>query len=98
MSRGSPLKEQHDTVTDRGNVHLGFWSLWASPEGFARYDTKGNLSNDNSVLEKVTQALEKTKNDETEIFVVGHSLGGVVSWYVCSHFFRLVVNHLLHSG
>lgn len=75
-------EESHNNVADRGNVHLGFWSLWASPEGFARYDTDGNLLNDNSVLKRVTEALEKTKNNETEVFVVGHSLGGAVSWYV----------------
>jgi hypothetical protein len=75
-------EESHNNVADRGNVHLGFWSLWSSPEGFARYDTDGKLLNDNSVLKKVTEALEKTKNNETEVFVVGHSLGGAVSWYV----------------
>lgn len=82
MSKGSHSKEEMASLGGYGNVHLGFWSLWASPEGFARYDKRGKLADDNSVLAKVTEALEKTENNDTEVFVVGHSLGGAVSSYV----------------
>ncbi|KAK5079530.1 hypothetical protein LTR70_009188 [Exophiala xenobiotica] len=75
-------------VTERqnGHVHLGFWSLWASPEGFAGYDSCGSLSNDSEhhrILEKVLQAVSRAEreNRKTEIFVAGHSLGGAVSCF-----------------
>jgi len=77
-----PIIERHN-----GHVHLGFWSLWASPEGFAGYDNCGNLPNDSEnhrILKKVLQAVAdaERRNRNTEIFVTGHSLGGAVSWYV----------------
>jgi len=51
--------------------------------GLAGYDRQGNVSED-GVLDKVVRALQKAKESgkKTEIFVVGHSLGGAVSWYV----------------
>jgi hypothetical protein len=82
-------------------VHLGFWALWASPEGFAGYDHQGNLwkpeqtSNPGGslrtrqparegegVLQSVLQEAEEAaeEKEEMEILVVGHSLGGAVSW------------------
>jgi len=84
-----------DPITERVNehVHLGFWSLWASPEGFAGYDEWRRLSNDSSnyrILEKVIQAVKEAERDgrETEIFGLGHSLGGAVSWYVLPYVLR----------
>ena len=66
-----------------GGVHLGFWSLWASPEGFAGYDGDGNLDTVNEgVILRVKDALDRCRaaKKTTEILVVGHSLGGAVSW------------------
>lgn len=63
-------------------AHLGFWSLWASPEGFAGH---GRLSEDTGrVMHHLRKALEEAEQDrrDTEILVTGHSLGGAVSWYV----------------
>jgi hypothetical protein len=40
-----------------GHVHLGFWSLWASPEGFAGYDRQGNLSWEASVILGLKRAI-----------------------------------------
>ena len=92
-----------DAISERGNglVHLGFWALWASAEGFGGYDRDGNLWKDQTpnavqrsqasdspkqavregVLQSVLQLVEKAdKSRKTEILVVGHSLGGAVSW------------------
>ncbi|PNP38782.1 hypothetical protein TGAMA5MH_09005 [Trichoderma gamsii] len=80
-------------------VHLGFWALWASPEGFAGYGRDGNLKtldmNNSqasqsprqqrvgvSVIRSVLDEVEKAGSQKTEILIVGHSLGGAVSWYV----------------
>lgn len=91
-------------VEDENNrlVHLGFWALWASPEGFAGYDRDGHLWMEQkmrelakkempvypsettrqgilqSVLCDVQQA--RDENKKTELYIVGHSLGGAVSW------------------
>ena len=64
-------------------VHLGFWFLWASPEGFAGYDRKGGLRGgaDARVMHHLEAALKDADKRETEVLVVGHSLGGAVSWY-----------------
>ncbi|KAG4279178.1 hypothetical protein FPRO04_13678 [Fusarium proliferatum] len=69
-----------------GHVHLGFWSLWASQEGFAGYNGQGDLPNDTrdyGLLQHCKEAIEqaKGKNKRTEIIVVGHSLGGAVSCF-----------------
>lgn len=79
---GESLTQRHD-----GLVHLGFWSLWASPEGFAGYTRQGVLPgnpNDYRLLQHCREAIEQaqSENRQTEILVVGHSLGGAVSWYV----------------
>jgi Lipase (class 3) len=68
---------------DAGLVHLGFWSLWASPEGFAGYDREGQLPEGANarILHHLTKALEDASGRDTEVLVVGHSLGGAVSWY-----------------
>jgi hypothetical protein len=65
-----------------GRVHLGFWSLWASPEGFAGYCRKGDILREPSVMNSIRGALEKTEGRKTEVCVVGHSLGGAVSRYI----------------
>ncbi|EON68821.1 hypothetical protein W97_08079 [Coniosporium apollinis CBS 100218] len=62
-----------------GHVHLGFWSLWASPEGFAGYNREGCVSSKESVLHSVRKALKETNGRKTDVYVVGHSLGGAVS-------------------
>ncbi|KAJ9614400.1 hypothetical protein H2200_002536 [Cladophialophora chaetospira] len=71
--------------TDHGDVHLGFWSLWASPEGFAGYDRSGDLptsAEKRRLLLKVQEALDAgLEGKQTEILVVGHSLGGAVSCF-----------------
>lgn len=66
-----------------GTAHLGFWSLWASPEGLAGYDGDGNLDSAKpGVILGVKAALDRCRDASkpTEILVVGHSLGGAVSW------------------
>jgi hypothetical protein len=78
--------ESLDQLRD-GHVHLGFWSLWASPEGFAGYNNEGQLldgRDDSPLLAHCKEEIEEAKrnNKRTEILVVGHSLGGAVSWYV----------------
>jgi hypothetical protein len=73
-------------------VHLGFWALWASPEGLAGYNEQGELWQDGNALEPqkrvrggvlhrlLQEAEEAARNKhKMEIFVVGHSLGGAVS-------------------
>jgi hypothetical protein len=90
-----------DAISDRRNglVHLGFWALWASPEGFAGYNRDGHLWTNQivngdaeapesprepvreGVLQTVLKMVEEgDQSRETEILVVGHSLGGAVSW------------------
>ncbi|KAH7138647.1 Alpha/Beta hydrolase protein [Dendryphion nanum] len=64
---------------NNGHVHLGFWSLWASPEGFAGYDREGCVSSETGVLQSIRTALEKINGEKAELYVVGHSLGGAVS-------------------
>jgi pimeloyl-ACP methyl ester carboxylesterase len=76
-----------------GYVHLGFWSLWASPEGFAGYGAKGGASYENSVMTSLRQALKISQARNTIVYVVGHSLGGAVSRY--SPIFPLVVATVL---
>ena len=76
-------KEDRLAPSQKGDVHLGFWSLWAAPEGFAGYDGCGNLQpmRPHRLLLKVQEALKaREKEKDTEILVVGHSLGGAVSW------------------
>lgn len=67
-----------------GDVHLGFWALWASPEGFAGYNRDGKLIDgpDAKIIQQVKEAIGGAGDREIEIYVVGHSLGGAVSWYV----------------
>jgi hypothetical protein len=79
-------------ILDHGDVHLGFWSLWASPEGFAGYDRFGNLpENKPRVLLKVQEALNNGREGKgTEILVVGHSLGGAVSCFAALDLVRKV--------
>ncbi|KAK8007070.1 hypothetical protein PG989_001060 [Apiospora arundinis] len=65
-------------------VHLGFWSLWASQEGFSGYDGQGDLPGDRrGVIQHLRRALQEAqnKNERTEVIVVGHSLGGAVSCF-----------------
>lgn len=78
-------RPSHDRIATSGlgDVHLGFWSLWASPEGFAGYDRQGNLrEREPGILLKVHEALVNGQEGKsTEILVVGHSLGGAVSCF-----------------
>ena len=84
----------------RGDVHLGFWSLWASPEGFAGYaaepgeDGEPSLIDKPRILSRIRKAVERSRQEgwKTEITVVGHSLGGAVSRYVsqCSYWSMLM--------
>jgi hypothetical protein len=93
-----------DAFSGYGNglVHLGFWALWAAPEGFAGYDRNGYLWEDqkddrtleqtrpddgrtsvhHGILQNVAKLVcqAKSDNQNVEILVVGHSLGGAVSW------------------
>jgi hypothetical protein len=89
------FRPQGRNVADKGNllVHLGFWALWASAEGFAGYDRFGELRKDEEtsdgpifqgIIPSVMKKVEDAKGQEMEILVVGHSLGGAVSWYVCT--------------
>jgi hypothetical protein len=71
----------YSSEQNAGYVHLGFWSLWASPEGFAGYDSKGNVLHNDSVITSFRQALAKSHSKDTVVYVVGHSLGGAVSRY-----------------
>jgi hypothetical protein len=64
-----------------GHVHLGFWSLWASPEGFVGYGRQGLLLCKDSVILSLRQALDPEKTRKTVVYVVGHSLEGAVSRY-----------------
>ncbi|KAH8770739.1 hypothetical protein F5883DRAFT_713360, partial [Diaporthe sp. PMI_573] len=78
-----PYRENISQRKD-GNVHLGFWSLWASQEGFAGYDDQGALPDSRrGLLQRCKQAIVQAKdnNKRTEILVVGHSLGGAVSCF-----------------
>jgi hypothetical protein len=69
---------------DCGDVHLGFWSLWASPKGFSGdyhdHITSEGTRKERGVLEEVMDLLQDIKEEETEVWIVGHSLGGAVSW------------------
>jgi hypothetical protein len=80
-----------------GHVHLGFWSLWASPEGFAGFDRQGHVSSEDSIITSVKQALASIKPDnvDIEVYVVGHSLGGAVSRYASLSFLHLLSGVLL---
>lgn len=93
VAAGAISRPQGNKVADTGNllVHLGFWALWASPEGFAGYDRAGELWKSPKaynepvrmgVLQSVIQKVRDAKGQDIDIFVVGHSLGGAVSWYV----------------
>jgi alpha-beta hydrolase superfamily lysophospholipase len=73
-----------------GHVHLGFWSLWASPEGFAGYDRQGEVSSTDSVITSIKQALKAADGRKTDVYVVGHSLGGAVSRYFPIQVYSLV--------
>ena len=70
---------------DKGDVHLGFWSLWASPEGFAGYKAQPSGTNARSTLIASPRILSRVREavgqdgKTTKIMVVGHSLGGAVS-------------------
>jgi hypothetical protein len=70
----------------QGHVHLGFWSLWASPEGFAGYLAEpadnSDINRVDSVIFSLREALRKTEGRKTDVYVVGHSLGGAVSRYL----------------
>jgi Lipase (class 3) len=71
-------------LPNRGTVHLGFWALWATPEGFAGYDAWSRYQEEKQrrMLHEVKVALDTgAKDKETEIMVVGHSLGGAVSCF-----------------
>lgn len=76
-----------------GLVHLGFWSLWFSAEGFAGFDRYGQLWRNQytkttpvrsgvlqSVYDLVRQAKRANPARAVEVLVTGHSLGGAVSW------------------
>jgi hypothetical protein len=81
-------------VADRGNllVHLGFWALSASAEGFSGHDCHGQERKDKpskeeppvsqGVLQSAWKHIENANGGDVEILVVVHSLGGSVSWYV----------------
>jgi hypothetical protein len=79
MSRGSP---EESTLDNAGHVHLGFWALWASHEGFAGYDEWGNLPEDEKakIILQVRTAIVHAGTEDIDVYVVGHSLGGAVSW------------------
>ena len=95
VAAGLISRPQGIHVADKGNllVHLGFWALWASAEGFAGYDRFGKLREDEEtsdgpvfqgVMQSVFKKVRDAKGQQMEILVVGHSLGGAVSWYVYS--------------
>ncbi|KAH8194183.1 hypothetical protein TruAng_011653 [Truncatella angustata] len=83
--QGTDGDARHLDQLKDGHVHLGFWSLWASPEGFAGYNNEGRLlngDNDSCLLSHCKGAINKAKaHQRTEILVVGHSLGGAVSCF-----------------
>ncbi|KAF1926982.1 uncharacterized protein M421DRAFT_28883, partial [Didymella exigua CBS 183.55] len=64
-----------------GHVHLRFWSLWASPEGFAGYDQEGNVLSKDGVLKSIRKVIRETAGKKTNIYVVKHSLRGAVLRY-----------------
>ncbi|KAK5056195.1 hypothetical protein LTR84_012748 [Exophiala bonariae] len=81
-------KPSGESITARndGHVHLGFWALWASPEGFAGFDDRANpptTPSSTGLLGRCQQAITNAQkeNRRTEILVVGHSLGGAVSCF-----------------
>jgi hypothetical protein len=80
------------TENNAGHVHLGFWAMWASPEGFAGYDRDGNLPDGSHarIIQDVRDALKRAGDRDIEVYVVGHSLGGAVSWYA-SQLFHCIV-------
>jgi hypothetical protein len=63
-----------DRVYNRENglVHLGFWALWASPEGFAGYNRKGHLwtaqkSHDSKGLPEGSQNSQVSDDERTPV-------------------------------
>jgi hypothetical protein len=83
----------HTSEPNGGHVHLSFWSLWASPEGFAGYNQDGTLSTEDSVIRSIQQALGSAERRKADIvvYVVGHSLGGAVSRYCLPSIIRYLL-------